>query len=239
MARTWYDAVAYCNWLSEQEGLPKEEWCYLRNASGAYADGMSIPADVLERTGYRLPTEAEWEYACRAGTVTSRYYGHSPALIDSYAWYVDNSQDHAWTCGSLRPNDLGLFDMLGNMIEWFHDNSSASRAAKHGLYNDVVNMSKRVNEQDPPLLGGGGFDIQSVKARSAIRYKAPPGVQSLGRWLPPFQNSPLIDRARIRRERAITALVYRTTVSRVSLSTGANERWDANRRSATSIPCPR
>ncbi len=171
---TWYDAVAYCNWLSEQEGLPKEEWCYLRNASGAYADGMSIPADVLERTGYRLPTEAEWEYACRAGTVTSRYYGHSPALIDSYAWYVDNSQDHAWTCGSLRPNDLGLFDMLGNMIEWFHDNSSASRAAKHGLYNDVVNMSKRVNEQDPPLLGGGGFDIQSVKARSAIRYKAPP-----------------------------------------------------------------
>ena len=109
---------------------------------------MSIPADVLERTGYRLPTAAEWEYACRAGAVTSRYYGHSPGLLDGYAWYENNSQDHAWACGSLRPNDLGLFDMLGNTIEWFHDNSSASRTGNHGLYNDVINTSQLVNDED-------------------------------------------------------------------------------------------
>ena len=93
---------------------------------------MSIPADVLERTGYRLPTEAEWEYACRAGAVTSRYYGHSIDLLDAYARYQANSKEHAWTCGSLFPNDLGLFDMLGNEYEWCQDSSNASKPRKEG-----------------------------------------------------------------------------------------------------------
>ena len=78
IAPDWYTAAHYCNWLSEQEGLPKDQWCYLPNEAGAYAEGMTIPADVLERTGYRLPTEAEWEYACRCGC------GHQPIL-----WSLD------------------------------------------------------------------------------------------------------------------------------------------------------
>jgi formylglycine-generating enzyme required for sulfatase activity len=71
IAPDWYSAAHYCNWFSEQEGLPKDQWCYLPNEAGAFAEGMTIPADVLERTGFRLPTEAEWEYACRAGAVTT------------------------------------------------------------------------------------------------------------------------------------------------------------------------
>ena len=57
---SWYQAAHYCNWLSEQEGLPKEQWCYVAAQKGGYADGMTVPADVLLRTGYRL-TEVEWK----------------------------------------------------------------------------------------------------------------------------------------------------------------------------------
>ena len=179
--------MAYCNWLSKQEGLPEDQWCYLRNADGAYAAGMSIPANVLERTGYRLPTEAEWEYACRAGAVTSRYYGHSLRLLDAYAWYRDNSQNHAWPCGSLRPNDLGLFDMLGNTIEWLHDISGTSRMWKHGVYSDVISMSKLANEQNKVRLGGLAFISQAVNVRSAIRFEIPPTIGSMTVGFRPFR----------------------------------------------------
>ena len=108
---SWYDAAAYCNWLSRKEHLPE---CYEPNEQGQYAQGMRIKADALKSTGYRLPTEAEGS--------TQPAPGHDqPALrsrgrlLGRYAWYR-GQQNRAWPVGSLQPNDLGLFDMLGTYM---------------------------------------------------------------------------------------------------------------------------
>jgi formylglycine-generating enzyme required for sulfatase activity/tetratricopeptide (TPR) repeat protein len=171
---TWYIAANYCNWQSEQEGLPRDQWCYLRNESGAYAEGMTIPANVLDRTGYRLPTEAEWEYACRSGTMTSYYFGLSSELLEKYAWYQANGKEHAWSCGSLLPNDLGLFDMLGNEIEWVQDSTRRPLRKRRGLSYDDIEIAKHVNERYPRLLRGGTFNFQPASVRSALRdWNAP------------------------------------------------------------------
>jgi formylglycine-generating enzyme required for sulfatase activity len=178
VAVSWFHAAEYCNWLSEQEGIPRNQWCYEPNAKGQYAEGMTIKKGHLALIGYRLPTEAEWEYACRSGTVTARYYGRGESLLPRYGWFTKNSDDRAWPVGLLRPNELGLFDMHGNAMEWCND---------PGLPYDV---DQRVDEENPKhalieermsrCLRGGSFGSQPVDLRSAFRYFNRPGYRGSG-----------------------------------------------------------
>jgi formylglycine-generating enzyme required for sulfatase activity len=114
---TFAEAMAYCNWLSASEGIPRAQWCYPDKSA---ADAKPSP-EGLARTGYRLPTEAEWEFACRAGSTVSRYFGSYLELLPRYAFFMGNSREQAWPVGQKRPNDLGLFDMHGNVWQWCQD----------------------------------------------------------------------------------------------------------------------
>jgi formylglycine-generating enzyme required for sulfatase activity len=170
---SWYEAAHYCNWLSKQEGIPVDQWCYEPNEHGAYLQGMKPKTRFWELTGYRLPTESEWEYACRAGTVTSRYYGLSESLLPQYAWYDVNLPNRVWPVGSLKPNDAGLFDMQGNGYEWCYDRYAAYPEQADKVFEDTP-TTEPVAAGVPRVLRGGSFFNAPAIVRSAYRNDYPP-----------------------------------------------------------------
>jgi formylglycine-generating enzyme required for sulfatase activity len=158
----WYEAAAYCNWLSEQEGIPKAQWCYEANDKGQYAAGMRLAPNCLQRTGYRLPTEAEWEYCCRAGAVTRFSFGEAEELLGKYAWYGANSDRNPHPVGVLMPNDLGLFDMHGNVAEWCLENDGDSA---------YVDKENHMMLPGACMYRGGSFIRGALNVRSANRLR--------------------------------------------------------------------
>jgi formylglycine-generating enzyme required for sulfatase activity len=165
-------------WLSEREGLPSEQGCYEPNTHGKYEEGMKAKGNYLELVGYRLPTEVEWEFACRGGTTTSRYYGLTETLLPQYAWYVANSEKHTWPVGALKPNDAGMFDMLGNAFEWcdtpFVDYPQIDADAVDDSRAGTVLSEKETRA----LRGGGSFLNYPLASRSAIRTGAYPSSRN-------------------------------------------------------------
>ncbi|MGA2253593.1 MAG: SUMF1/EgtB/PvdO family nonheme iron enzyme [Thermoguttaceae bacterium] len=157
---SWYDAAAYCNWLSREEGIQKEQWCYLPNETGQYAEGMRMPLDFLQRAGYRLPTEAEWEYACRAGAETAYSFGEAQEMLEKYGWFDVNALGKSHPVGLLKPNDFGLFDVHGNVWNWTQDAWKPDSTS--GAGNVVKDEVQRV-------MRGGTFYDQAWALRSAYR----------------------------------------------------------------------
>ncbi len=192
---SWYDAAAYCNWLSqqEQERIPKDQWCYQPNKEGKYESGMTMAADFLERTGYRLATEAEWEYACRAGSDTGFSFGDADELLGRYFWFIGNSFSKSHPVGSLAPNDLGLFDMHGNLVEWCQDNYDAEKMDQHEntavkdedsriwrgilLPSELTPLHEAVKDEHSRVWRGGSFTYPSAFARSAYRNHLQPTIR--------------------------------------------------------------
>ena len=176
-AITWYDAAAYCNWLSKVEGIPSEEWCY--DPDQEFVEGMALVPNYLQRTGYRLPSEAEWENACRAGTTTSRYFGETETLLGECAWYTKTLGDK-WMLpvGTLRPNGAGLFDMQGNVLEWCQDAPLFYDTDLAGM-GDKEQTGKLSNSQSR-VLRGGSFVSTAADVRSAYRIYTQPDNRNHG-----------------------------------------------------------
>jgi hypothetical protein len=162
---SWFFAAAYCNWLSEMNGIEQGQWCYAENTDGKFALGMKIKDWSTQKlSGYRLPLESEWEYACRAGTKTPWSCGDAIELLPNYAQYVD-SRGGAIPVGSLKPNDWGLFDMHGNALEWCQDTMEPVAGEK------VIGKGKVCW-----LRGGSYFYDNPIDNRSASRIQSPPST---------------------------------------------------------------
>jgi formylglycine-generating enzyme required for sulfatase activity len=170
---------------------PYYDFTYGRGKAGGYpATTMTQQAALRycqwlsDKTGdfYRLPTEAEWEYACRAGTVTAWHWGNDPAKAGEYAWYYDNSSGSYQKVGSKRPNPWGLYDMHGNAMEYCLDYYTADYFSRLD--------SASVNPMIPPVkkysrtLKGGCFEDYPEALRSAARRKSDPKWQARDPQIP-------------------------------------------------------
>lgn len=133
-------------------------------AARQYTKWLSLGTGVF----YRLPTGAEWEYACRAGTTTAYHFGDDPAKLGEYAWYSDNSADERKDVGQKKPNPWGLYDMHGSVAEWVIDTDSGDGykiwSGKTMNAEDCIRWPKSLNDQ---IVRGGSFELSPAECRSA------------------------------------------------------------------------
>lgn len=178
----WYEAVSFCRWLGEQAGLPEEAQAYPDHLQldekefphetnpGANWAPHNWPFDI-EKPGFRLPTEVEWEIASRNGTTTAFGFGNDVSLLGSFGWYSDllwrsgdyssNTGRHVHPPRQLRPTLRGLFDMQGNLSEWTHDWHNEKSYRPFGGTERVIR-------------GGSLIDIPQFCRSSHRGIKAPP-----------------------------------------------------------------
>ena len=151
---TWNDAVVFCNWLSVREQLSP---CYALDKD----HGWTLRR---EGTGYRFPTEAEWEYACRAGTTGQYSFGNDFKDLDKHAWfYFKSGSKPVRAVGSKLPNPFGLSDMHGNVCEWCQDGYDPQ------WYSKSPTIDPRAPDGPKRVMRGGDWFGNGVRCRSAFR----------------------------------------------------------------------
>ncbi|KIO77813.1 sulfatase-modifying factor [Pedobacter lusitanus] len=154
LAMTHYNAIQYCKWLYARTGV-----------------------------FYRLPTEAEWEYACRAGSTTEYAFGDDAATLSDYAWSKENSGGKTHPVGQKKPNQWGLFDLYGNVGEWTYDQYVPDfyAAQQSGTaYNPVAAPAKLYAH----VIRGGSYEDASQELRSAARQASDPVWKQLDPQIP-------------------------------------------------------
>ncbi len=178
---TWFDAVLYCNARSKKEGYDTVySYSSVTGDPGNGCTNLANLADSLSKNGYRLPTEAEWEYACRAGDTADYYWGLTylpsthgdTAQFDSNAvWFHDSPSGADSAVASKKPNKFGLYDVSGNVREWCND-----------WYLSTYYQTSPANNPMGPTTGtyrvyrgGSSSDINSTDLRSAYRTSLSPG----------------------------------------------------------------
>jgi len=165
---TWEDAVSYLNWLSKKEGLPV---AYDKNGNLIDSDGNST-RDITKVLGYRLPTEIEWEYAGRGGNKSKETLFSGSNKVGDVAWYSENSKGKTHEVETKMPNELGIYDMSGNVWEWINDNS--------GVYSGI----ERINSVGPKkkglkILRGGSFNSIMSDTELAFRDELSPNTKDI------------------------------------------------------------
>ena len=152
LAMTQYNAIQFCKWLYVRTGI-----------------------------FYRLPTEAEWEYACRAGTITDFSFGNDEQKLNEYAWFKNNSDKKTQEVGLKKPNAWGLHDMHGNVAEWTYDQYSKD------FYANSVNSKNPVAIPDqlyPLVVRGGSYEDEAKYLRSAARTASDPAWKQIDPQIP-------------------------------------------------------
>lgn len=141
---THYNAIQFCKWLYATTGI-----------------------------FYRLPTEAEWEYACRAGHDSPYSFGYSENELENHAWFAANSEHRTHPVGQKAPNPWGLYDMHGNVAEWTYDQYYPDTYSKHGSIK-AKNPMEKPTELYPHVIRGGSFLDQPEDLRSTARRASDP-----------------------------------------------------------------